>query len=133
MTEMSPRPTSITVIAWLLVALAAISLTTLLFGPDVRSVMEKSPVSPAQYALTYLGLLVTLVCGIAMLKGRNWGRWLYVVWGAVGLLVGIVISPMKQAMIPGAVIFLIITFFLFRPKANRYFSNAEPVRDTQAD
>ena len=94
--------------------------------------MSKSPIPiPMQYAITYIGSAIMLVSGIAMLKGCNWARLLYVIWSVIGFLVGIVTSPMKATLILGLVSFLIIVFFLFRPKANAYFSTSEPSNDAQ--
>ena len=137
---MRTRPTSITVIAWILILMGVISLvtTTLMINPvmnnpAIRELMSKSPVPvPVQYAMTYVALLVMLVSGVAMLKGQNWGRWLYVVGTALSFLIGIVTSPLKGAMIPGFVVFVMVTFFLFRPKANEYFSDREAAHDTQS-
>ena len=135
---MRTRPTSITVIAWILIARGGISVitTTLMIDtvmndPAARELLNKSPVPiPVQYAMTYVGLLAMLVSGVAMLKGQNWGRWLYVVGTALGFLIGILTSPIKEAMIPGFVVFVVVTFFLFRPKANKYFSDQESTHDT---
>src|SRR5262245_48865316 len=114
---MSARPKSVTVIAWILIAMGGISLiapTVMIDNPDTRALMSKSPVPvPVQYAMTYVGLLIMVASGIAMLKRRNWGRWLYVVGTAVGFLIGMLTSPMKEAMSPGFVIFVVVTFFLF--------------------
>jgi hypothetical protein len=137
---MRTRPTSITVIAWILIAMGGISVitTTLMIDtvmndPAARELLNKSPVPiPVQYAMTYVGLLAMLVSGVAMLKGQNWGRWLYVVGTALGFLIGILTSPIKEAMIPGFVVFVVVTFFLFRPKANQYFSDQESAHDTQS-
>jgi len=126
------RPTSVTVVAWILILMGGISLVTMTLvitsgmidDPAARELISKSPIPvPVQYAITYIGLLIMLVCGVAMLKGQNWGRWLYVVGTAAGFLIGVITSPLKQAMIPGFVVFVVLTFFLFRPQANRYFSN----------
>jgi hypothetical protein len=133
---MKTRPTSVTVIAWLLIALSGISLittTVMIDNPVARDLMSKSAIPvPVQYVMTYISLLIMLVSSVAMLKRQNWGRWLYVVGTAVGFLIGIITSPMKEAMIPGFVVFVVVTFFLFRPKANEYFSDTEPARDAQA-
>ena len=137
---MRTRPTSITVIAWILILMGGLTLvtTTLMFdtimnNPVARELMSKSPVPVSvQYAMTYVGLLVMLVSGVAMLMGQNWGRWLYVVGTALGFLIGILTSPLKGAMIPGFVVFVVLTFFLFRPKANTYFSDQESAHDTQS-
>src|SRR5690349_2107547 len=114
---MGTRPTSVTVVAWILIVIGGISLaatTYMLDNPVARDLMSKSPIPiTVQYAMTYIGLLITLVSGIAMLRQKNWGRWLYVIGTAVGFLIGIATSPAKEAMIPGFVVFIVVTFFLF--------------------
>ncbi len=122
---MKKRPTPVTVVAWILIVVGAGSLvaTTLtLNNPATLDLMSKSPLPISlQYILIYAGFLVTTLSGIVMLRGHNWGRLLYVVWSVIGSLIGLVTSPMKPAMIPGLIVFLILAFFLFRPTANEYF------------
>ena len=134
---MKERPTSITVIAWILIVMAGISLITSAFylnNPTARELMSRNPIPiPVQYLMTYVGLLVTLICGIAMLKGRNWARLLYVIWSIIGFVIGIATSPIKVAMIPGFVVFVVIVFFLFRPIANKYFTASEVESDTESN
>lgn len=120
------RPTSVTVIGWILIVMGCISLITSILSlnnPMAAELMAKNPLPiPVQYLLLYAGVLTTVVSGIAMLKAQNWARLLYVVWSAIGLVIVLATSPMKAAMIPGFVGFVVITFFLFRQKANEYFS-----------
>lgn len=126
---MNKRPTSISVIAWILIVVGGISLiatTVMINDPISRELMSKSPIPiPVQYAMSYVGLLIMIVSGFAMLQGCNWARLLYVIWSMIGFLVAIVSSPVKAAMIPGFVVFLVVAFFLFRPKANAFFSPVE--------
>jgi hypothetical protein len=126
---MTERPTSISVISWILIVTSGISLittTAMINNPVVQDLMAKSPIPiPVQYAMSYIGLLVMIGSGIAMLKGANWARYLYVIWNLVGFVVGIATSPMKAAMIPSLVVFLVIAFFLFRPKATAFFVTHE--------
>lgn len=132
-TKMKNRPTSISVIAWLLVVAGGITLimtTVMINNPMVNDIMSKSSIPiPLQHAMSYLGSLIMIVSGIAMLKGCNWARFLYIIWNIIGFLVGIATSPMKAAMIPGFVFLLIVAFFLFRPKANTFFSSAGDPND----
>ena len=125
------RPTSVTIVGWILIIMSVFSLVgaTLSFNsPMTRELMSLSAVPiPVQYVLAYVGLLLTMLSGIMILKGRNWGRWLYVGWTLFGSLFGLLTSPMKTAMIPGIVIFLIFTFILFRPRANAYFGDERVV------
>lgn len=127
---MIKRPKSITVIAWILIAVSGISLITTTFtlnNPTVKELMSRSVIPlELQFGMLYFGLVVQLVSGIAMLKAQNWARLLYTIWTAIALVIGLATSPMKMAMIPGAVLFVVVVFFLFRPKANEYFK-AKPV------
>ena len=120
------RPTSITVISWILIVISVLNLVTStvnINNPMVRELMAKSPLPiSVQFAMLYIGLAVTLICGVAMLGGHNWGRWLYVIWSVIGMIVGFATSPMKAMMIPGLLVFLIVAFFLFQPNATLYFT-----------
>jgi len=123
------RPTSITVIATILIVMTGISLITCtlaLNNPMAKELMAKSllPI-PVQYMMMYVGFFINVVTGIAMLRAQNWARFLYVIWGVIGFVIGLATSPMKAAMIPSLVVFAVISFFLFRPKANEYFSPRE--------
>ena len=129
------RPTSVTIIAWILIVLSGLSLVTstlTLNNPVAQDLMAQSPLPlSVQYAMLYVGLALSIVCGIAMLKGQNWARFLYVVWTAISLVIGFATSPMKAAMLPGLVVFVIVIVFLFLPKANAYFSAAGAASDAQ--
>lgn len=126
---MNKRPTSITVVCWILIALGGISIISSAFSfnnPVTRELMSKSPIPVnIQYFMMFAGLVITLVCGIAMLKGRNWARLLYVGWSVVAFIIGLATSPVKAMLIPGLIIFIIFAFLLFRPKANAYFKATE--------
>lgn len=126
---MKSRPTSITVICWILIVMGGISLTSSILSfhnPMAKQIMSQNPISiTIQYIMMYLGTLIMIGCGIAMLKGQNWARFLYIIWSVIGLGIGIVTSPMKAALIPGIIIFLIVAFLLFRPKAKAFFAGKE--------
>ncbi|MGA7965699.1 MAG: hypothetical protein WCB49_07415 [Gammaproteobacteria bacterium] len=130
------RPTSVTVIAWILIVISGIALIinlVMLANPALTELMAKNPMPiPLQYAITFLGLLISMGAGFAMLKGKNWGRLLYTAWGVIGFVVGFSTSPMKVAMIPGVIFFLVIATFLFLPKANKYFSHKVTADDAQS-
>jgi hypothetical protein len=129
------RPTSVSVIAWIVIVGSGFSLiasTVALNDPMAKQLMAKSLLPmPLQYVMLYLGLCIGIVAGIAMLKGRNWARFLYVIWCAIGSVIGFLTSPMKAAQIPGLVVFAVITFFLFRPKANEYFCPGKTSHNAQ--
>ncbi|WP_217644314.1 hypothetical protein [Paracidovorax konjaci] len=115
-----------TIAAWFLLISAALALAMSVAShgnPETAALMEQSalPIS-VQYVLSYGGLGLQIVCAFAILKGLAWGRLLYALWGGIGLLVGLFTSPIKLALIPGAVIFAVIVFLLFRSAANIYFA-----------
>lgn len=123
---MKDRPKSITIISWFLIITSVISIASTAFtydNPEVVKMMELSamPIT-LQYILMVIRMAITISCSVLMLKAKNIGRIVYVGWTIISLIIGLFTSPAKAMMIPGVVFFLIITFFLFRPKANEYFS-----------
>lgn len=122
---MVKQPISISIVAWITIISGIISFftTTLMRNnPMAIELMEKNllPIS-VQYVLGYIGITVMVVCGSFLLKGENWSRIVYVTWNIIGFTVSVITSPMKTALIPGLVFFLVICYLLFSPKANSYF------------
>lgn len=133
---MSPRPTSVTVVSVILIILGALGLLSPLAliaqrdNPQVQEAMALNPLPPAaQLTISVVGALVTLVSGIAVLRGQNWARWLFTGWFVLGFAVGLVVSPMKLMLIPGVIINLVLIFLLFRPAANAYFASGGAAPD----
>ncbi len=126
---MKKRPTSVTVIAWILIVIGALSLVATLLtmnNPMTKDLMMRSPVPlPVQYIMMYVALAVSITSGIGMLKGFGWSRLLYVGWSVIAFSFSLATSPMKAALIPGIVLFAVVVFFLFRPAANEYFGKSE--------
>lgn len=127
------RPTSVTVIGWLLIVTSVISVATSFFSldnPIAQELMAKNslPLS-VQYAMLFGGLIITVIAGAAMLKGFVWGRTLYIAWSIIGLVVGLFTSPVKMALIPGAVALAVIAYFLYRPNAAAWFNPRRAAND----
>jgi hypothetical protein len=126
---MISRPTSVTVIAWILIAMNGLGLFGFVAAMQrddkvTNEIMAKSPVPiPVQHAIGIAGMAVGLVSGYFLLKRKNWARYLYVCWTTFGLLFALATSPMKLMLIPSALIFVVTAFFLFRPDANKYFTS----------
>lgn len=122
---MKKRPTSITIIAWYLIVTAPISLVAIpmsLNNPMAKEMMNRSLIPiPVQYFIMVLGLVICLITGIAMLKGKGWSRYLYVCWHIVTIIVNLATSPFKAAMVPATLLLLVYTIFVFRPVASEYF------------
>jgi hypothetical protein len=64
---MKRRPTSVTVIAWILLVTSALSLLgsiMALNNPMAQEMMAKSPIPiPLQYVILYVGLAIEILCG----------------------------------------------------------------------
>ena len=124
---MQSRPTSLTAVCWILIVLGPLAILPLFMGtmhdPHVVELMNKSPFPiSVQYALMWLGALVTSGSGVLMLYRQSWARLVYVGWSILGIIIGLTTSPIKMMLLPGIVVFAVIAFFLFRPAANAYFA-----------
>lgn len=125
------RPKSVTVIAWILIVTAClngIAMVAMMGNPLVTEMAMKSPIPiPIQYVLETLGLAINVVTGLALLKGKSWGRNLFVIWSVVGFVIALVASPFKAPLIGRAIFVAIVVYFLFRAPASRYFDQAREV------
>lgn len=123
---MDKRPKSVTFISWFYIVAGAFSLltsVTSMNNPLVLELMAKSPIPiSAQFAMMYVGLAVSITSGIFMLRGANWARFLYIIWGAISFLIGLATSPAKLMLVPGIIVYGIVVFFLLRPNTNAFFS-----------
>lgn len=123
------RPTSVTVICWLLVISGICSALSGIVGlnnPMARELMSKSPIPiSAQIAMLYVGSAICVACGSAMLRGCKWARTLYIGWSIIGFAIGFATSPMKLMLMPGLAFLALIVFFLTRPAAQQFFSGAQ--------
>lgn len=131
---MPKRPVSITVIAWIIIVINVLSLVGAglsLSDPAAQEMMAQSSIPvPAQYALLFVGLALSIACAAFMLRAANWARWTYIGWSTFSMLVAIATSTDRSWLLPGIIIYAIFIFILVRPAATAYFSRtAEPAID----
>ena len=112
------RPISVTIVAWIVIVLGVAGAFLMMPG------ISKAPLTSMQITFAYAGLAVAVVSGIFMLGGKNWARWLYVVWCIFGLTYALTTVPNPLLLIPGALKAAIIAFVLFRKPANSFFLRA---------
>jgi hypothetical protein len=81
-----------------------------------------SPQHPFGYENLWILLLriAAIVAGAFMLRGRNWARWLALVWIAFHLILSFFHS-VGEVVIHGLVL-AVFGWLLFRPDARAYFS-----------
>ena len=66
--------------------------------------------------------ILAVLCGVFMLRGFNWARWLLLVWIAYHVILSVFHSPFELAV--HGLLFAVIAYFLFRPQASVYFRGA---------
>lgn len=115
----SPRPLLITILGWLFILAGLAELI-------LHVIRIHRPVQPWDIGIPLLEL-VLVACGVFLLRGSNWARWLAVAWIAVHVGVGF-LDSFRRGMIH-TIIFLIFTWILFRPEVNAWF---QPQRDAAA-
>ena len=122
---MKQRPTSLTIIGWLLIVMGAFgALATLMLpnNPVAAQMLEQSalPMS-AHIAIGLIGSLISIACGFGVLKGLAWSRLLYVGWTIVSIVIALIGTPFNSIMLVGWLLQAVIIFFLFRPAASAWF------------
>lgn len=124
--EYMTRPVSITVIAWIIIALSVEGLLGAI-GGFITPIFTSGNFH-MQYALSttlWLGaasLILNIILSSIMLQGFNWARIVYVclLWLA---LVGIVLGRQPLALwISTGTKAVIFSYFLFRRESNAYFT-----------
>jgi hypothetical protein len=80
--------------------------------------------NPFQYDIVGIALvrLTAVVCGVFMLLGHNWARWVAVAWIAFHVIVGALHSLPQFAI--HCLFFAVIAWYLFRPEVARFFRGA---------
>lgn len=63
---------------------------------------------------------LAIVSGVYLLRGRNWARWLALLW--LAFHVGLSYFHSLQEMAIHALLLSLIAFLLFRPRAAEYFA-----------
>jgi hypothetical protein len=67
----------------------------------------------------HVSRIVQVLCGVFMLYGFNWARWLLVVWIAFHIVISILHSPFQ--LLVHTVLFAVVLYFLFRRQSSAYF------------
>lgn len=62
--------------------------------------------------------LLALVAGVFMFRGRNWARWLALIWMAFHVAISF---PVVREVVTHSIIFALIAWVLFRPDTRRFF------------
>lgn len=122
------RPVSVTVVAWIIIAVSVEGLISLVGGLATpllaSSAMHLEYSLPVSLWLGGITLVVNIVLAGLMLGGFGWARIVYLVILALGLL-GLVVQrqPMSLSVIAGLKV-VVFGYFLLRREARQYFASA---------
>jgi hypothetical protein len=109
--QQAPRPRLVTLLGWMLIALGAIECV-------YRLTMIRWPLHAEDVGVPLFELII-LVCGIFLLRGCDWARWLAVAWVGFHIVVGSLHS-LSRGILHG-LIFLAFVWMIFRPAMNAWF------------
>jgi len=108
---MSKRPIPVTILSYLLVAVGAIGF--------IYHFSEIKSSRPSEYVWVLALRLLAIVCGLFMLRGKDWARWLSVAWIVFHVILSFFHS-MPEVALHGLVL-VVFVVVLFYPAANRFF------------
>lgn len=110
---MHERPLAVTIIAWLLIAVGILGGIF-----HTKEIISQGSFNFPSIWIPAVSLLAA-VAGIFILLGRNWARWLALVWMAGHVAISFFDSWQEVTM--HAVIFLLIAYILLSSAAGAYF------------
>ena len=108
--SVNQRPMAVTAIAWLFIAVGIV--TFLFHSPGLLHPHWDD-------FLIEFTELIALTAGIYMLRGKNWARWLALLWMASHVVISA--FPPFKGLVVHVLIFAGITYLLLRSDAGEYF------------
>jgi hypothetical protein len=115
---MEQRPRSITVISWIFIAFGSVAFLASLL-PYVDTADAQRIAYLKAHWMVHAARIVAIVCGVFMLNGFNWARWLLVVWLGYHIILSALHSRLH--LLVHGLLFAVVLYFLFRSPASAYF------------
>jgi hypothetical protein len=114
---MRKRPLSVTIIGWFFIAAGTIGL--------VYHATEFKFGGRFQYDVLWVCLvrMLAILCGVFMLRGKSWARWLLLVWIAYHIVLSAFHS--MSDVISHSILFVVVAYLLLRREASGYFRGAD--------
>lgn len=120
------RPTSVTVIAWIIIVAGGLSFVSILAYTisEVQWALEAADISVAIDILwRIVSGVIGVVSGIAILKGLNWGRLLYLCFVPISIVIGWILYGFRPTDILTVIIYIVVLVFLTSPAASAFFAS----------
>lgn len=115
-TKLNKRPISITILSWLYIIVGALSTAS-----HYAEFRTHKPMLNEVVWITVLGA-AAIVAGAFMREGRNWARWLALLWMAAHVVISALHT--MHGLVIHCVLFVLIAYLLFRREAQEYFRAA---------
>ncbi len=109
----NPRPLSVTMLAWLYIAVGTAGFFLHLHELNRGNVFQFDGI------WIELTECMAILCGAFLLRGHNWARWLAMAW--IGLHVILSVLETDRGLIVHCILLVVFAWVLFRPQAGRYF------------
>ena len=103
------RPLAVTILSWLYIAVGAVGFAY--HFPELMALHRDS-------VWIEITEFLAIFAGACMLLGRNWARWLALVWMAFHVAISF---PMLRQAAIHFLFFAAIAWILFQPAVRRYF------------
>lgn len=113
---MNRRPFAVTVIGCVYIVTGAIG-----FAYHAAEFKGQHPLA-RNFVWVELVRIVAIVCGVYMLRGSNWARWIALAWMAYHVVLSAFHSWSELLM--HALLGGVLAVFLFRPRVTQYFRAA---------
>ncbi|MGH9699144.1 MAG: hypothetical protein ACRD5R_11795 [Candidatus Acidiferrales bacterium] len=110
------RPISVTLLAWLYIAVGAIGFIAHFTEIHASNIFRFDGI------WIEVVEVLAIICGVFLLRGRNWARWLAIAWMAFHVAVS-AYGPARELVIH-SVLFVAFTWILYRAAAAQYFRGA---------
>ncbi|MGP8253717.1 MAG: hypothetical protein ACLQHF_16935 [Terracidiphilus sp.] len=110
---MKTRPSTITLLSFLFIAIGIIST-----GVRVWQFNVVPPTLPEEVEIYSAGALA-VVAGIFLLRAKNWARWLALGWICFHVIVAAFYQPL--GLVIHVVFVALLAWFLFRPESQQWF------------
>ena len=110
------RPWSVTIIASVYIAVGVVGFVFYFTQLHGASAFQ------ADWLLIEFVRFLAIVCGVFMLRGENWARWLAIAW--IVFHVGLSAFHALRELAVHSLLFVVIVWCLFHSEARRYFRGA---------
>lgn len=107
------RPLSVTILAWIYIAIGVIGGISHGFEFLARNAFHSDVI------WIELTEAIAILCGVFILRGQNWARWIALAWIAFHVVISAFHAFPELAI--HCLFCAVIAWFLFRPAASRYF------------